>query len=161
MKPEEGRVTLKWLRIVLDVAVVVLFAFVLRQNWQLRHLLEKMRSPALFEAGQTLPPLKVSAEDGKQSMLDPGPGRRLLLIGDPRCDSCERFLPRMPADNATVLSIANPDTTRSSSFASKFHGPIYSLAEAPQDPRLHRIPQLLLVESRRVIRTCADPGDCR
>ena len=156
-----GAVTLRKLRIALEIAVLVVFVLLLKQNRELRHLTAKPSHSTSFEAGQMLPPVKVTAADGRKSVLDPGSGRRLLLIGDPRCPSCETILRKMPVDNAMVLSIANPDTTRSSSFASKYHGPIYSLTEPPHDPRLHRVPQLLLVDSRRVVRTCADPGDCR
>ena len=152
---------MKKLRIALEIAVVVVFALLLKQNWELRHRPATMAQPTSFEAGQMLPSVKVTAADGKKGVLDPGSGRKLLLIGDPRCPSCETYLEKMPADNTMVLSIANSDTTRSSSFASKYRGPIYSLAEPPRDRRLHRVPQLLLVESRRVVRTCADPGDCR
>lgn len=153
---------MKVLRIALDVAVIVVFAFLLRQNWQLRHrTAAPMAPPTLFEAGQTLPSVKVTAADGKTGVLNPGSGRKLLLIGDPHCPSCEAVLQKMPAGDAMVLSIANPDTTRSSSFTSKYHGPIYSLAEPPHDPRLNRVPQLLLVDARRIVRTCTDPRDCR
>jgi len=156
-----GGGTLKTLRIALEITVIVVFVLLLKQNWELRHLAAKPAHSTAFEAGQTLPPVKVTAADGKQGVLDPGSGRKLLLIGDPRCPSCETILQKMPADNAMVLSIANPDITRSSSFASKYHGPIYSLAEAPRDPRLHRVPQLLLVDSGRVVKTCTEPADCR
>jgi len=149
------------LRIALEIAVVVVFAILLKQNWQFRHIKANLPRPTSFEAKETLPSLNVIGADGKKGIFDPGPGRNLLLIGDPRCGSCEHVLQQMPADHSMVLSIANPETTRSSKFASVYHGPIYSLTEPPRDARLHHVPQILLVESQRVVRTCADVRDCR
>lgn len=151
---------LRWARMTVELAVVVVFVFLLYQNVELRRRPTPTTRARLdrFAAGDTMPTFKVVDKAGKLSTLELRPGRTLLLIGDPGCPSCQTHVQALGAD-AVILSTADFTTTKASSFAA-FPGPVYSLAAAPTDVRFRRVPQVVVVESRRIVRTCADPKDC-
>lgn len=153
---------LRLARVVLEIAAIVVFIFVLRQNAALRRYVAAKRPAATvtkFSAADQWPVFNVVNRDGKRLPLKIGAERKLLFIADPGCGTCEEHLPLLPADTV-VLSVADYTSTRSSPLF-RFPGQLYALAERPRDRRLGRVPQFLVVESQRVVKTCADSRDCR
>ena len=152
----------RWVRITVELSVIVVFVVLLFQNAELRRRppTTPRPRPDRFAAGESLPPIRVVDKAGKVSTLDLdiGEGRKMLLIGDPNCTSCTTHLKELGAD-AVVLSVADPQTTRESPFAA-FPGKLYTLAAPATDVRLRRVPQLVVVDSKRIVRTCADAKDC-
>ena len=148
----------------MEIAAVVVFLFVLRQNFELRRAMRSVATKrpsggTQFAAGDPFPVFNVVDRAGKAMPLALGPERTLLLIADPSCPVCDRYVPFLPAD-AVVLSVADLASTRSSTLM-RFPGRVYAAAERSRERRLGRVPQFLLLESQRVVRTCADPRDCR
>jgi hypothetical protein len=150
---------LRWARATVELAVVVVFLLLLYQNAELKRRATTTRARLdRFAAGDTLPTIKVVDKSGKLSTLELRATRTLLLIGDPSCPSCQTHLQALGAD-AIILSTADLATTRASSFWA-FPGAVYSLAAPPSDVRFRRVPQVVVVDSRRIVRTCAEPRDC-
>lgn len=162
--PEKRFLALRLVRGALEIAAVVVFLFVLRQNFELRRDIRSVARRGLsgetrFAAGDPFPVFNVVDRAGKAMPLALGPERTLLLIADPGCSVCDRSIPLLPAD-AVVLSVTDLASTRSSPLF-RFPGRVYAAAEQYRERRLGRVPQFLLVESQRIVRTCADPRDCR
>ena len=151
---------IRWLRVTVEIIVVVLFVLLLYQNWTLKHpaTVPRPGGAERFGAGDIFPKIPVVDRLGRPSTLGFRAGRTLLLIADPGCPACETQL-RALAPDAVILSTANFATTRSSPLSS-FPGMVYSLAEIPPDVRFRRVPQVVIVEAQRIIRTCADTKSC-
>ena len=149
----------RWLRVTVELAVVVVFLLLLYQNMELRRRPTTTRArPDHFAAGDAFPRLKVFDKTGKPSDLDLSSGRTLVLIGDPSCPSCQKHLQELGA-NAIILSVADMKSTRASAFAA-FPGAVYSPTAPPRDTRFRRVPQVIVVDARKIVRTCADVKDC-
>lgn len=145
----------------MQIAVLVLFALALWHNGQLRRQLGSIRrgNCEQFAAEDTFPPLAVVDGIGREVTLDLVGRRQLLLIAEPGCPACEAHVKRIP-EAGTILSVASEAATKASLLADATVR-VYALAKPARDVRLRRVPQILLVDSGRIVRTCANARDCR
>ena len=152
-----------WRRValVLEVAVVAAFLFLIWQNVQLRRKVQvAMRSAApRFHAGDSLPALQVIDLTGKPQTLRFQEGRVVVALVDPSCGSCEaviRTLRSVPT--ARIISVADLPGTEP-----LLRGTANAYVSDPRDPlRRHfgKVPQIFVVEQEKVIRTCATAREC-
>ena len=152
-----------WRRValVLEIAVVAALLFLVWQNAQLRRKVRlAMRSAApRFQAGDSLPGLQVIDLTGKPQTLRFQEGRVVVALVDPGCGSCEaviRDLRSVPT--ARIISVA--DLVRTEPL---LRGTPNAYVSDPRDPlRRHfaKLPQILVVENEKVMRTCATAREC-
>lgn len=112
-----------------------------------------------FHAGDSLPALQVIDLTGKPQTLRFQEGRVVVALVDPGCASCEaviRSLRSVPA--ARIISVA--DLTGTEPI---LRGTPNAYVSDPRDPlRRHfgKVPQILVVEHEKVMRTCATAREC-
>jgi hypothetical protein len=149
------------LRVVLEWAVVVVFALLIWNNYTLRR--QQVRAAAAtprqaFAARDVFRALPVVDTTGRESVLELAHGRAVVAIVDPRCESCRELIAQLRGTRAHVISLAPMAETR------KMNVPAY-VARAPLPPEVERqlqiYPQLFVVDRGKVVRTCATVAECR
>ena len=149
------------LRIVLESAVVVVFALLIWNNYTLRR--QQVRAAAAASRQAFVPrdvfrTLPIIDPAGKAGVLDLTNGRSVVAIVDPRCESCRELIAQVGGTGAHVISLAPLAETR------KRNVPAY-VARAPLPREVERqlqiYPQLFVVDRGKVVRTCANLAECR
>ena len=162
----EQRRTLPLLRALLEVAVVVVFAFLIWNNFTLRRQQTRaaaaVKSSRGFTVRDQLGALPVVTLDGKKRDLDLRTSRGVVAIVNPTCDSCRELVAStrgMPGVH--VLSVASLEETRAQA---KTLGPnTLVLAQrmgGELGSRLMIYPQLFVIDRGEVVRTCARIQEC-
>jgi hypothetical protein len=163
VKPRSGSV----IRGVLELAVVVVFAFLIWNNYTLRRQQTRaaaaVKSARAFTVHDSIAALPIVELNGARGTL-PLDRRTIVAIVDPRCDSCRALLARIRSDSGVqIVSVAPIAETRAMAQESGLNSVTHALATpetARIDPRLQIYPQLFVVEQGHVVRTCASIDEC-
>lgn len=155
------------LRGVLELAVVVVFAFLIWNNYTLRRqhsrAVAAVKSARAFIVHDSISALPIVELNGAPATL-PLERRTIVAIVDPRCDSCRALLARIhPNSGVQVVSVAPMAETRAMAQESGLGSVTHALAtpeNARADPRLQIYPQLFVVDQGHVVRTCASIDEC-
>ena len=159
----------RFLRPLLEGAVVVLFLLLIWNNYTLRR---QARAAAItvsehgFTARDVFPPaVPVIDVGGKAQTLDLRTARTTVAIVDPRCDSCRELVRTLRGASAVrVLSVAPLDETRRLAQQSRLVQATFALGQSlPRrfDSKLRIYPQLFIVDRGKVVRSCATLAECR
>jgi hypothetical protein len=154
-------------RLLLEAAVVVVFALLIWKNYTLRRQLHasvpSVREHA-FVARDAIASVPIIDLAGKPGTLDLKSGRTLLAIVDPRCDSCRELVSTIHgASNLRVLSVASAEETRPMAQELGLTAVTSTLGKPLPKPIATQIqiyPQLLIVDRGLVVRTCASFAEC-
>ena len=163
----EQRRPLPLLRTLLEVAVVVVFAFLIWSNFTLRR--QQARSAAAaksvrgFAVREQIGAIPALTLDGRRSDLDLRNGRGIVAIVNPSCDSCRELIAAArSAPEVHLLSAASLAETRA---LAKDLGPNVRVLVQPLGgalgARLQTYPQLLVIDRGEIVRTCATMSECR
>lgn len=155
------------LRTVLEVAVVVVFAFLVWNNFALRR--QQARSAAAaksvrgFAVREQIGAIPATTLDGRRSDLDLRHTRGVVAIVNPGCESCRELVASVRnAPDVHVLSVASPAETRT---LAKDLGPNARVLAQPVGgalgARLQTYPQVLVIDRGEIVRTCANVAECR
>ena len=152
--------------LVLEVLVVALCVALLWQNLKLRRQLvgaaRAARSSGRFSAGDPLSTVSVLDLRGHATTLDLRRDRTVILIVDPRCDSCVAILKGIsgPA-RVRVVSTATLETTRQlADVRTRDMTYVVNPGSREHRTKMTAYPQILLVDRGKVVRTCAALGEC-
>jgi hypothetical protein len=160
----------RFLRPLLEGAVVVLFLLLIGSNYTLRrqaHAAAITVSEHGFVARDVFPPaIPVVDLQGKPRTLDLRTARTTVAIVDPRCESCRELVATLrDASNVRVLSVAPLEETRRMAGQSGLAGATFTLGISPLPKRfaskLQIYPQLFIVDGGKVVRSCATLAECR
>jgi hypothetical protein len=152
---------------VLELAVVVVFALLIWNNYSLRRQQARsaaaVKSARAFAVHDSIDSLPVVEWNGSQRRLQLD-RRTIVAIVDPGCDSCRHLLAELrPESGAQVFSVASLAATRAMAEARGITAVTHVLGDSgvgPLDPRLHIYPQLFVVDRGKVVRTCASIDEC-
>lgn len=87
--------------------------------------------------------------------------RTIVVVVDPRCDSCRVLLTTIrPDSGAQVLSVAPLPETRTMAQTAGLNA-VTRVLQSAADRRFQIYPQLFVVEKNQVVRTCASMAECR
>jgi hypothetical protein len=155
-------------RMLLEIAVVVVFALLIWNNYTLR------RQQAAAAAGP--PPARgfvpkdfiasvpTIALDGTRGTLDLRQSRSVVALVDPRCESCKELIATLrPQPNLHVLSVAPLAETRTMATQSGLTAVTRILGEplpARTAAQFHIYPQVFVVDRGKIVRTCATLAEC-
>jgi hypothetical protein len=153
-----------WRRValVLEIAAVAALLFLVWQNAQLRRTAKlAMRSAApRFHAGDSLPGLQVIDLTGKPQTLRFQEGRVVVALVDPGCGTCQDVIRSLRSvSSARIISVADLAGTEP-----LLRGTPNAYVSDPRDPlrgQFGKVPQILLVEQEKVMRTCATARECQ
>jgi hypothetical protein len=164
--PEQPRT--RGLRMLLELAVVVVFLFLIWNNYTLR------RRPA---AGVTPPSsrgfvpkdfvesIPTIALDGTRGSIDLRQSRAVVALVDPRCESCKEIIATLrPQPDLHVLSVAPMPETRTMATQAGLTA-VTRILDEPRIPerngvQFHIYPQVFVVDHGKVVRTCATIAEC-
>jgi hypothetical protein len=163
----EQRRALPLLRALLEVAVVVVFALLIWNNFTLRR--QQTRAAAAvktsrgFAVHEKIGAIPATTLDGKPADLDLRNARGIVAIVNPTCESCRELVAstrNMP--DVHIISSASLEETRA---LAKDLGPNTRVV-APNvggalGAQLRIYPQLLVIDRGEVVRTCARIQECR
>lgn len=147
--------------LVLEIALAAAVLFLLWQNAQLRRkaMLAGRSAAPRFHAGDPLPELQVIDLTGKPRTLRFQDGRVVVALVDPACGTCAdaiRVLRSVPT--ARIISVVDLPRTEP-----LLRGTPNAYVSDPREPlRRHfgKVPQILVVEQEKVMRTCATAREC-
>lgn len=146
---------------VLEVAVVAALLFLAWQNAQLRRkatLLMRSAAPR-FQAGDSLPALQVIDLTGKPRTLRFQEGRVVVALVDPGCGSCQEVIRGLRSvPTARIISVVDLPATEP-----LLRGTPNAYVGDPRDPlrrQFGKVPQILIVEQEKVMRTCVTAREC-
>jgi hypothetical protein len=158
------------LRPLLEGAVVVVFMLLVWSNFTLRRQARAAAIPTVSQHGfvprdalRTIPIVDVN---GKPGTLDLQRGRTIVAIVDPRCESCRALVDSMrgSASGIRILSMAPLAETREMAQKTGLTPAIAMLGQPiPRrlESQLQIYPQLFIVDSGKVVRSCATLEECR
>ena len=170
MTEQTDRPRTRFLRPLLEGAVVVLFLLLIRNNYTLRR---QARAAAItvsehgFVARDVVPPaIPVVDVGGKPQTLDLRTARTTVAIVDPRCESCRELVSTLRGTSAVrVLSVAPLEETRRMAQQSGLAQATFTLGQSSLPKRfeskLRIYPQLFIVDGGKVVRSCATLAECR
>lgn len=144
-----------------EVLLILVVVVVLVNNVTLRRQLavrEQMPSATAFRPGERFDPIGVADARGEKSRFPHTKDRRVVAIVDPTCRSCEKNV-RTATPGDVILSVAPASLLPS--LQQRTRATVFALADASRDRRFGPVPQVLLIEGDRVLRTCAEVNDCR
>jgi len=153
------------LRSLLEVAVVIVFALLVWNNYTLRRQQSRAaavtKSERAFVARDQLEVIPATGLDGRRRDLDFRKGRAVVAIVDPRCESCREVLAAARnVPDLRILSVAPLAETRAGNVPPSTSVVVQPLP-GPTGARLSIFPQLFVVDRGQVVRTCANVGECR
>lgn len=150
-----------------QIAAIVVFALVVRQNFTYRRALNARLAssqPSQFIAGERLEQLQLADLSGTALRLDLRRGRTVIAIVDPSCASCEATIAE-GRHTPYVKLISVGSAAANTVLAQSAGGPVYTIANGPAPAavarKLRKFPQILLVDTGVVARTCARLAECR
>jgi hypothetical protein len=151
----------------LELAVVVVFAFLIWNNYTLRRQQTRaaaaVKSARAFTVHDSIAALPIVEWNGARGTLLLN-GRTIVAVVDPRCDSCRTLLAGIRPDSGVqIVSVAPLAETRAMAQETGLGSVTHALAtpeNARLDPRLQIYPQLFVVEQGHVVRTCASIEEC-
>ena len=153
------------LRMLLEIAVVVVFLLLVWNNYTLRQ--QQTRGPVGagptrgFIPKEVVAPIPTVALDGTRGTLDLRQSRSVVAIVDPRCESCKEIIATLrPQPNLHVLSVAPLEETRAMASQSGLTTITRTLVEPYPSAQFHTYPQVFVVDRGRVVRTCATVNEC-
>jgi ABC-type cobalamin transport system ATPase subunit len=163
----EQRRTLPLLRALLEVAVVVVFALLIWNNFTLRRQQTRaaaaVKTSRAFAVKDQLGAIPATTLDGKKRDLDLRTSRGVVAVVNPTCESCRELVEStrgMPGVH--VLSAASLEETRAHA---KELGPNTLVLEkgtgGELGARLRIAPQLFVIDRGQIVRTCARIQECR
>lgn len=163
----EQRRSLPALKTVLELAVVVVFALLVWNNYTLRR--QQARSAAAaksvrgFAVREQIGAIPALTLDGRRSDLDLRNGRGIVAIVNPSCDSCRELMASARnVPGVHVLSAAWPDDTRA--LAQELGRNARVLPQplgGALGERLRVYPQVFVVDRGEIVRTCSRLEECR
>lgn len=166
--PEAPRT--RGLRMFLEVAVVVVFALLIWNNYTLRRQQLHAATAATasvrgFVPKDVIETLPIIALDGKHGTLDLRQSRSVIAVVDPRCESCKALIEKLrPQPGLHVLSVAPLAETRTMAEQSGL-AEVTRIVGEPLPARIgvqfHVYPQVFVVDRGMVVRTCATVSECR
>jgi hypothetical protein len=153
-------------RHLLEAAVVVIFAFLIWKNHSLRR--QQALAAAAFQRARAFAAHDVISEvatvelSGQSGQIDLRDGRHVILVVDPRCDSCRGVLETLgpPRPDLVVISVAPPDLTRTMAAQFRLAAVTHALRQ-PAAPQWQIYPQIFVVDRGQVVRTCLTVAECR
>jgi len=166
---ERPKPAVRGLRMLLELAVVAVFLFLVWNNYTLRrqHASVAAAPPGArgFVPKDFLESIPTVGLDGARGTLDLRGSRSVVAIVDPRCESCREVIATLrPQPDLHVLSIAPPAETRAMAAETGLTTVTRNIGE-PLPPnvgaQLHVYPQLFVVDRGMVVRTCATIAECR
>lgn len=163
----EPRRALPVLKTVLEIAVVVVFALLVWNNYTLRR--QQARSAAAakstrgFAVREQIGAIPAMSLDGRRSDLDLRTGRGIVAIVNPSCDSCRELMAAARnVPDVHVLSAASLADTRA---LAKDLGPNTRVLPQPLGgalgERLRIYPQVFVIDRGEIVRTCSTLAECR
>jgi hypothetical protein len=163
----EQRRPLPFLRTLLEVAVVVVFALLIWNNFSLRrqasHAAAAAKTTRGFAVTEKIGAIPATTLDGRPSDLDLRNTRGIVAIVNPTCESCRELVAStrgMP--DVHVLSVASIEETRA---LAKDLGPnarvVTRSVGGALGTQLKIYPQLVVIDHGEVVRTCAKIAECR
>lgn len=163
----EQRRPLPLLRTLLEVAVVVVFVFLVWNNYALR----RQQSPAAaavksgrgFAVREQLGAIPATTLDGNPGDLDLRAKRGIVAIVNPSCESCRELVASTRGlPDVHVLSVASLEETRT---RARELGPNTRVLSRQLGGalglQLQIYPQLFVVDRGEIVRTCARVEECR
>jgi hypothetical protein len=163
----EQRRPLHFLRALLEVAVVVVFALLIWNNFTLRRqqtlAAAAVKTSRGLAAREKLGVIPATTLDGKQSDLDFRTTRGILAIVNPTCESCKELMASTRGvPGVHVLSAASLEETRAQ--AKNLDPNVRVLMPSVRGAlgtQLRTYPQLVVIDHGEVVRTCAKIEECR
>lgn len=163
----EQRRPLPLLRTLLEVAVVVVFALLIWNNYTLRR--QQARSAAAaksvrgFVVREQIGAIPAMTPDGRRSDLDLRNARGIIAIVNPSCESCRELIASArDAPGVHVLAVMSLAEART---LAKSLGPNVRILPQPLGgalgARLQIYPQVLVIDRGEIVRTCATLQECR
>ena len=153
------------LRTLLEVAVVVVFALLVWNNYTMRRQQSRaaaaVKSERAFVVRDQIGVIPAIGLDGKRRDLDFRNGRAVVALVDPRCESCREVLATLRTrPDVRILSVAPLRETREGNVPPSTSVVVQPLS-GPTGARLSIFPQVFVVDRGQVVRTCANVAECR
>lgn len=155
------------LRTILEVAVVVVFVFLIWNNFALRR--QQNRSAAAVKASRSfvvrdqIGVIPATMLDGRRNDLDLRSSRGIVAIVNPSCDSCRELV--ASARNVPDVHVLVFTSPAEAAAHAKSLGP--NARFLPQNlggelgERLRIYPQLVVIDHGVIVRTCSRLEECR
>ncbi len=155
------------LRTILEVAVVVVFAFLVWNNYTLRR--QQVRSAAAakstrgFAVNEQIGAIPAMSLDGRRNDLDLRNARGIVAIVNPSCDSCRELMASARnAPDVHLLAVTSPAEARA---RANELGPNTRILpprlEGALGARLQTYPQVFVIDRGAIVRTCSRIDECR
>ncbi|HET8775752.1 MAG TPA: hypothetical protein VFP80_18285 [Thermoanaerobaculia bacterium] len=163
----EQRRPLPLLRTILEVAVVVVFVFLIWNNFALRRQQSRTAAAAKSSRGfvvrDQIGVIPATMIDGRRNDLDLRNSRGIIAIVNPTCESCRELV--ASAHNAPDVHVLAYTSPAEAAAQAKNLGPAarylpQNLGGALGD-RLRIYPQVLVIDHGEIVRTCARLEECR
>jgi hypothetical protein len=153
------------LRTLLEVAVVVVFALLVWNNYTMRRQQSRAaavgKSERAFVVRDQPGVIPATGLDGRRRDLDLRDGRAVVAVIDPRCESCREILAQARnVPEVRLLSVAPLAETRQGGVPPSTRVVVQPFPEQ-LGMRLAIYPQVFVVEGGQVVRTCATVAECR
>jgi hypothetical protein len=163
----EQRRPLPLLRTLLEVAVVVVFALLIWNNFTLRRGQARSAAAAKsargFAVREQIGAIPAMTLDGRRSDLDLRNARGIVAIVNPDCESCRELV--ASAGNAPDVHVLAVTPAADAHALAKSLGPQTRILPGPLGgllgSRLQIYPQVLVIDHGWIVRTCATIQECR
>ena len=163
----EQRRTPVLLRTLLEVAVVVVFVFLIWNNYTLRRQQNRsaaaVKSARGFAVREQVGAIPAMTLDGKQRDLDLRASRGIVAIVNPSCESCRELVASTRGvPDVHVLSVASAEETRAMAKDLSPNTRVLPKGLGGElGQRLQIYPQLFVIDRGEIVRICKDIRECR